>query len=54
MFMLGEQGQKMRRETYIWVQRDKIKNCGRGAVVSTGSQRQHEAGRAGAQGESCG
>lgn len=39
LLMLGAQGQKMRRERYICVQRDKRKNSGRGAIVSVSSQR---------------
>lgn len=39
LFMPGEQGQKLRREEYIWVQRDKRKNCWRGAIVSVRGRR---------------
>ena len=59
MFMLGGQGQKMRRERYRWVQREKRRNQGSGVIVGLSraespAKGQHEAGRAGAERKSCG
>lgn len=53
LFMLGEQGQKMRRRcTYGFREMEELWEGEQ--LCQSAPKGQHEAGRAGAQGESCG